>query len=301
MIANNSSTRSKTELEKYSNVLRAGSASKLLIFALGSAIAVVVLSMAALNLRQADKKTKFNSVRVYCAASVAKPVEQVIESYNREFGGNVEIVRIGGSGELAGQIKLEFETDVKLAADLFVSADDALLGSALRSRVVAKRFPIAQQMPVIAVRVDSEIEVSSLKELISKDLKFGIASEHAAAGQMVRLLAGREGVLRELESRTATEAENVMTLAQALATGSLDAAVIWDTTIQQMNQTAEEDILRLAAFADQSKSAHGHIAIGLLAKSEASDSAQKFCQYLSSSTASESAFQQYGFALDSNR
>ena len=34
-----------------------------------------------------------------------------------------------------------------------------------------------------------------------------------------------------LEERKATDAENVMTLAQALVAGSLNAAVIWDTTV----------------------------------------------------------------------
>lgn len=275
------------------------------MFALGSFFAVAMLLMAALNLRPDANRSESasNHVRIYCAASVVKPVHEVIESYNREFGANVEIVRTGGSGELAGQIKLEFETDLNQAADLFLSADDAVLEKVYQAGAITERFPIALQRPIIAVRADSTIDVSSLRELVSSKLKFGIASEHAAVGKIVRTLAGRDGVLNELEAQKTTEAENVMTLAQALATGSLDAAVLWDTTVNQMNQAAkdvQEDVLKIAAFADKSNLVQSNISIGLLSNSLKTNSAAEFCRHLSSSNTSRDTFQRYGFTFISD-
>ena len=45
--------------------------------------------------------------------------EQVLASYNQQNSIRAEIVRVGGSGELAGQIKTEHEAGVAEGADLF--------------------------------------------------------------------------------------------------------------------------------------------------------------------------------------
>ena len=256
--------------------------------------------MATLNLRPdaARSNRQTDRLRVYCAAGVAKPVEKVIASYNKAYNANVEIVRTGGSGELAGQIKTEFATDVQDAADLYLSADDILLEKAHQEGVIAERFPIAEQRPVIAVRADSGLEISSLRTLLSHTgTKFGLASERAAVGKLVREIAKREGLLNELETRKATDAENVMTLAQALATGSLDAAVIWDTTVNQVNQVDKQPVLKIAAYADDRNLLKSNIAIGVLSSTPTPTSALKFCRYLSGSTESEQAFRQFGFAF----
>ena len=295
----NIAPKPKARAENRVAASRSGSVSKLLLFMLCSFMTVAMLSIAALNLRPDANRSETRSdlVRIYCAAGVAKPVEKVVEAYNKEFGTKVEIVRTGGSGELAGQIKTEFETGVQQTADLYLSADDVLLEKAYHEGIVAERFPIAEQRPVIAVRADESENLISLRDLTSSKLKFGIASERAAVGKIVRALADREGVLKELESQKATDAENVMTLAQALSTGSLDAAVIWDTTVTQLNQAAGEDILKVATFADERNSLKSNIAIGVLSKSNAPTSALKFCRYLSGSTKSEKAFQQFGFTI----
>ena len=69
-------------------------------------------------------------VRVYCASGVAKPVEQIIQKYNQAFQTKIEIVRTGGSGELMGQIKTEFATELVGGADLYITADDQMLAKA---------------------------------------------------------------------------------------------------------------------------------------------------------------------------
>ncbi|QEG24933.1 substrate-binding domain-containing protein [Mariniblastus fucicola] len=278
---------------------RTGSVSRLMLFVIGSILSVAALGVAALNLRpEAARSDRVSSqtVRVYCAAGVAKPVEKAIEKYNSQFGGNVEIVRTGGSGELAGQVKTEFETGVKAAADLYLSADDVLLEKAHDDGVIAERFPVAEQRPVIAVRADESRDLSSLQKLISTDdIKYGLASDRAAVGKIVRKIAQREGVLDDLETRKTTDAENVMTLAQALATGSLDAAIIWDTTVNQLNQVDDSPVLRIAAFADESNELKSKIAIGVLSTTSQPTPALKFCRFLSGATDSKNAFEQFGF------
>ena len=277
---------------------RSGSVGRLLVFMLCSMIAVLALSFAALHLRPDANRSvaTADQVRIYCAAGVVKPVEKIAQSYNELFDANVEIVRTGGSGELAGQIKTEFETNIKSGADLYLTADDVLLQQAREQGIIARSFQLAAQRPVVAVRVDNALEINSLEEMIdSSQLKFGICSQRAAAGKIVRQLARQSGKLNELENRIATESENVMTLAQALAAGSLDAAVIWDTTVNQLNQTVDRPVLRIASYAEASNELGSSVAVGMINRTKSPTAALKFCQFLSGSKVAEQAFQEFGF------
>ena len=277
---------------------RQGSASKLVIFLISSILLVLALGMAALRLRPdaARKDSQSDRVKVYCAAGVAKPVEKVIAQYNRLYQANIELVRTGGSGELLGQVTTEFETGMADAADLYLSADDQLLKTAHLKSIVSERFPLAEQRPVIAVRADSQLEFDSLRELIfDNNVRFGLASERAAVGKLVRRIAKNQSCLDELESRKTTDAENVMTLAQALATGSLDAAIIWDTTVNQLNQLSDQPQLKIATVADQSNTLKSNIGVGVISSSRSVTSALKFCRFLTGAEESKKAFQEFGF------
>lgn len=288
---------------RFSNATN-GSAAKLLILVLASICLAIGLFTAALNLRP-DARTGTNAattVRVYCASGCVKPVQQVIARYNKQFGTDVRLTRTGGSGELAGQIKAEFKTGVERGADLFISADDQLLSQAQIEGIAAKQFPLAIQNPVIAVTAHRDVRISDITELATHaKIKFGIASERAAIGKIVREIARREGVLTELESSKTVDSENVMTLAQALATGSLDAAVIWDTTVNQVNQANRSPVLKIIAAADNSGKTTSSIAIGVMTNSRSQAESLQFVEFLSSPETGRPTFDQFGFSFIGNK
>ncbi len=279
---------------------RAGSVSALLLALIGSVLVMGLLIWAALMIRPdaARNEAQVDLVRIYCAASIARPVADVIEVYNRKYNANVQLVRTGGSGELAGQIATEVETDMKNGADLYLSADDLLLATAHQQGVIAERFTLATQQPVIAVRSGSSLTFDSMNSLLArKSVKFGVASSRAAVGKMARNLANRDRLLEQLEARKSLDAENVMILAQALTTGSLDAAIIWDTTVTQINNAAGEDLLVIAAELDDADGSNNGIGIGVLSNTSVPTSALKFCRFLSGAAESRAAFQRYGFTF----
>eukprot|EP01047_Picozoa_sp_COSAG01_P099483 COSAG01_NODE_29489_length_636_cov_1.154562_2_plen_143_part_01 len=133
-----------------------------------SGLLILVLLVLAIQLRpDALLEASRQTVRVYCAAGIAKPVEDIVNAYNAQYGTNVEIVRTGGSGELAGQIQTEYETGLLGGADIYLTADDRLLNLAFQSGAIAERFPVAEQRPVIAVPISSEIPIGGLEEMLS--------------------------------------------------------------------------------------------------------------------------------------
>ena len=273
-----------------------------MLFFLSSMLLVGALAYVGLKIRPDAQRTRSNSmVRVYCASGIAKPVEELIANYNESYDAHVEIVRTGGSGELAGQIKTEFETGLIGGADIYITADDLMLAKAFSEGIIAERFSLAVQKPVIATAANSELGFDSISELVHSDgIKYGIASERAAVGRMIRQIAKRDGVLAELESNKATDSENVMTLAQALVAGSLDAAVIWDTTVSQVNQTNQlddEPILKIAAVADPSSEFQSNIAIGIVSTTKTPTEGLKFARYLTAPETSRMPFEKYGFSF----
>lgn len=281
-------------------IRRLGSVSNLVYFVLGSLCVVVVLGILTLRLRPNAVRGNVGqeSVRIYCAAGVAKPVQRLIDEYNREFGTTVELVRTGGSGELAGQIRTEFEAGIERGADLYITADDFLLEKAHREGIVAERMPLAEQTAVIAVAADSTLPIGNMAELVERSgLRFGVASNRAAIGKIARKIAKREGLLEALESRKTTDSENVMTLAQSLVTGSLQAGIIWDTTVSQINLASGNDGLKLkiAAYADKENQWRSNIAIGVLERCSSPAAGLRFARYLTAPETGQEAFEDFGF------
>lgn len=270
---------------------------KFTLLFLASFIIVLTLSCLALQIRR-DAKAHMPGrakIQVYCAASVANAVNEIVQSYNRKHAADVEVLRTGGSGELTGQIKLEFETKLSGGADVFVTADDELLKKAHSEGVFSETFCLAEQQPVIAVAASSDLKIDDLKSLLAQvDLRFGICSERAAIGRIVRNIAQENGLLKRLESAKTVDAENVMTLAQSLLTGSLDAAVVWDTSVIQINQ--EKPLLKVAAFLDPHQKFPGELAIGIVSNTKNRAACLQFVDYLQNSDFSQQVLDEYGYS-----
>ena len=120
-----------------------GQTSVALIIGLASLIAIILLMFMALRLRPDARRTSSDNVniRVYCAAGIARPVEQLVNDFNNLMGSNVEIVRTGGSGELAGQVATEFHSGVERGADVVILADDLLLENGQKEKYIREIFP----------------------------------------------------------------------------------------------------------------------------------------------------------------
>ncbi|MEE2639923.1 MAG: hypothetical protein VX768_04800, partial [Planctomycetota bacterium] len=80
--------------------LRLGRVSGLTLLLVCSLLAVGLLFYLALALRP-EAKREFageQELNIYCAAGIAKPVQEVLDAHNREFGTRFKLARTGGSG-----------------------------------------------------------------------------------------------------------------------------------------------------------------------------------------------------------
>lgn len=284
-----------------------GSVRTLLIAWLASAIVVAALAWLALQLQATSGIAESPVINIYCAAAVAQPLEEIVAEYNAAAANQsltLVIARIGGSGELTGQLRAEAEIGLGLGrtqgGDILVSADEDLIAQAVDAGVIGETLSIARQRPVIAVRLESQPQIGSLAELARAGLRYGIGSKQASIGRLTRSLAAAEQVLGELESSKSLDGENVMTLGQALVSGSIDAAVIWDSTVTQINRKSESRQLKIIALADVRGITESSISAGAVLRSSSTPerdlAIKQFLRYLAQSQAARRQLAEFGLS-----
>ena len=215
-----------------------------------SAVVCLGLFIRALSLGSTGTSNQKLVVRVYCASAVVEPMNKIVDQFNASKLATtekmvVDIVRSGGSGALAGQINTEALTGVQYMVDIFVCADSNRMSELVDRNVIDERFPIAAQFPVIAVRDNPDLnlkQVNNLRSLLNLEIKLGIGSISSAIGYETDRVAKLQGCRELLQTHKTADFENVMSLAQALSLGSIDAAVIWDSTVIQLNRTNSQPI-----------------------------------------------------------
>lgn len=258
-----------------------------------SILAMVVLSALLLQLQHGAGHPPFASgVRVFCAAGMV-PVIQSSEMLDG-CPAPVQIVRSGGSGELAGQVVLQAESI--RSAELLVLADADLLQQLYQQGIVVETFPLAWQRPVIAVSQDFPWQVTSLTDLLDNPaIRLGIGAEQSAIGSATRQYAQQEGHWSKLKQRAKMQTENVMTLGQALTAGSLDAVIVWDTTVAEIQRTGSSNI-RIAAPLDSTDRLRSEIGIGLTLTGKQNPAARKLAYWWASSPELADQLQRQGYS-----
>src|SRR5207253_495166 len=101
----------------------------------------LLLGGVALFQRRNTSHAAEQSLTVYCAAGLRKPVEAITQQYQRECGTEVRL-QFGGSGTLLSQIR------VAKQGDLFIAADDGVVADAQKADVIREVLPLAKQHPV---------------------------------------------------------------------------------------------------------------------------------------------------------
>ena len=188
-------------------------------------------------LRQGPPRTEpgKKSLTVYCAAGMRVPVEEIAKDYEQKYNISVEL-QFGGSNTLLNQLQVNKFSH----ADLFLAADDFYTDKAVNDGLAVERLPNAHQRPVLAVRKDSVKQINSLEDLLQPGISVAVADpEQAAIGKAVRKLLEKieiDGTNRwkQLEERVTADGvfkPTVNDVANDVAIGAVDAALVWDSTL----------------------------------------------------------------------
>jgi len=180
---------------------------------------------------------------VYCAAGLKAPVEEIAARYRAECGVEVSL-QYGGTGTLLAQLA------VSRVGDLLLAADEGTAEDARRRGLVAEGLAMVEQRPVLAVRRGNPKGLRAAADVLRPGVKFALAHPEAASvSRVTRDLLGRE-TWDSWVAAAAVMKPTVTELAADLQLGTVDAAVVWDSTVAQFEGLEAVELAELAGQAE---------------------------------------------------
>lgn len=277
----------------HSRVPRAGRANLLWTMLVGILL-LIALMIFLMSAGPPNRSSSADTVIVYAAAGMRVPVEEIAQEYEKEYGITVEI-QYGGSNTLLNQL----QTDKFSKADVYLAADDFYTTKAMELGLALDFVPIAHQYPVIAIRKDSDKNISSFEDLLRDDLRVAVANpEQAAVGKAARrqLTALKEGDTtrwHQLEERVTASGvfkPTVNDIATDVKIGTIDAAIVWNSTVAMPKYSQDLTSIEVPELAGSPDL----ISVAVLRSSTDRAAAWKFARYVSAADKGLQTFAKYG-------
>lgn len=204
-------------------------------------------------------------VVVFAAASLTDVFTDIASAFEQAEPDVDVSLSFGGSSSLAVSIEEGAPADVLASANTELMrglADDGLLADAF--------LPFATNAMALAVPVDDDAEVTSLRDFERGDLLLGACAAQVPCGQYADQLFAAADVDAQLDTRT-PDVRAVVTL---LLEGELDAGIVYDTDV-----AANADRLRAVPF-DVSEPIAASYPIATLAESPNPAAADRFVDFV---------------------
>jgi len=162
-----------------------------------------------------------SEILVLCGGSMRVPMQEIISSY-RSTSGDQILLTVGGSGDLAAQIKYTRKGDIFVCHDPFMPwAEEQGLIEDWRT--------VAYLDPVIAVPRGNPKKIRGLEDLAQPGLRLAVGDpRYSTCGVII------DRILRQMDFGEALRANIRMTskthhkIATDLTLGAIDAAIVWN-------------------------------------------------------------------------
>jgi molybdate transport system substrate-binding protein len=225
-------------------------------------------------------------ITVFAAASLTDSLEQIAAIYEKTSGDKI-VFNFGASSTLARQI------EAGAPADLFFSADEAQMNRLAKQDLIdpATRKDRLGNSLVVVIPKDSSLQVNSAGDLTNASLKrIALADPRAVpAGVYAKAWLEKLRLWPAIESKV-VPAENVRAALAAVASGNVDAGVVYQT------DAALSKNVKIAYEVPRADGPDIRYPMALVKGSPKPGAAKKFLDYLASEEAGQ-IFMRYGFLL----
>ncbi len=227
---------------------------------------------------------------VFAASSLTGALGEITKSFEARNPGEQIILNFAGSQTLATQI------EQGAPADLFISADLAVMQRLQTAGLVEKPRPLLRNRLVLAARAALSPALTQLEDLGRPNLLLAIGNPQVPIGRYTRQLfsdlAEDSGYGAELVTRInrniVSEENRVKAIVAKLLLGEADAGIVYQSDL------AASSAARLTAIPLPEK--HSILVVYPVARVQgAQTGTERFADYLFSSAA-QSVFAQHGFA-----
>lgn len=256
------------------------------LLALATLVIAGGLGLYWLNSSRVSSGPRAESLTVYCAAGIRKPVEETAKRYEEEFGTRIRL-DYGSSGELESKLILD-RTNRVHRGDLYIPADEFFSDRTRARGLTAESIGLAQFRIVFAVKPDSSRSIGSVRDILDQQIPFAICDELAGAGKKTKEALARHGLWDPVNAAKKTSFPRVPEAANAVKTSeSIEGAFVWDSTAKQFGLKP--------IVLPELDGAVGSITINLVTTTPQPSRALHFARYLSSPEKGHQAFQQHFF------
>ena len=252
---------------------------------------ILVIAIVYLMLRGGGQGENIGELHLYCAANMRRPIEELAKDYFEKYKVTIE-ADYDGSGSLLGKLQTEARGSSKeKRGDLYLAADDSYIIKAREKGLVAESLPVAYMRPVIAVRKGNPKKIRSAEDLLGEGLKVAVCNpDQAAVGRSARRALGESGLWSSLEKKVTVMKPKVTDLANDVKLGTVDAAIVWDSTVAMYPELeAVGDPLL-----DKEKV---NVTLGVVSSSRDASSALRFARFVASEDVGLKAFSRHGFEV----
>ena len=174
-----------------------------------------------------------NVLKVSCAASLQQPITMLAKRFEKLHSIRIQL-QFGGTSMLINQAKLANNADVLISADQF-STDQLVL-----SKQVSEYVPLVIQTPVIVTTKSAAANIHGTADLLRDDVKLGLGDLRATSiGKATKSGLGSDA--NTFFQHAVVTRTTVTALATDLKVGSLDAAIVWDSTALQFDLNTVQD------------------------------------------------------------
>jgi molybdenum ABC transporter molybdate-binding protein len=207
-------------------------------------------------------------------------MEAIRAAYEKEHGLRLSI-QYAGSSTLLSSLQLGNHE-----ADLFIPADESYMDPEL----VRQTFRVAQMRPIVAVKKGNPLQIHSLDDLLTKNVRISMADVGAAAtGRLVYQTLQRIGKWDSFQKRVTVYKGTVSEVAADLQVGAADAGIIWDAMLKQLPDFEEAPLPDLSGLT-------AHVVAGVLLKSKHPQAARDLATFLAAPDKGQRYFIDAGFS-----
>lgn len=222
------------------------------------------------------------TLRVYSAAGLKRPVEAIAEAYRDQYGVRIEL-QFAGSGTLLNNMR------IARRGDLYVAAEWSYMLKAREQGLVREAIPVAVQTPVIAVREGNPKDIRSMDDVLRSDVRLALATPEAAAvGKAAQRALEARGAWHAVSSHARVWKPTVTDLANAVRLGAIDAAILWDSTVAMFDGLEAVPVAELSPVRES-------VAVGVLESSEDPTEALRFARFLAARDRGQRELEKLGF------
>lgn len=225
-----------------------------------------------------------NALEMYCAAGIKPPVAEMAAQFAEEEFGMPVHLQYGGSGTLLTNLQ------VAKKGDLYLAADTSYIEIAREKGLVQEAIQVARMHPVIMVQKGNPKGIKSIADLLKEDVTVALANPDAASiGKLTKKVLTKSGQWEPLSKSARVFKPTVSEIATDVMLGAVDAAIVWDATVNQHPDKA--DMVDVPEFQEAIK----NVTVGVLSSSQKPQEALMFARYLQAPEKGQKAFAKLGY------